>query len=78
MKKLFLVIAVSLMSAGLQAEEASKAGNHSTAGAPPASTSAATSVPVSRDKSGKLFQYINACLVSRPSSSDETIRKLFQ
>lgn len=71
MKKLLFVVTLSLSALTV----AETAPTH-TPGSPELSTPVRTQVQ-SQDKSAKLVQYINACLVQRPSSDNE-IRKLLQ
>lgn len=70
MKKFLLVVTLSLSTLGF-AEDAT----HTTAPSE-ISTPVRTTV-TTPDKSAKLIEYINACMVKRPGAEDE-IRKLLQ
>ena len=66
MKKLFFIIAITLISSNLNAEAPASTESH---GAVTVPQTPVTSAPASsEDKSGKLYQYISACMASRPAS----------
>jgi hypothetical protein len=73
MKNLVFVIAL-LIGTSLVAETATDHGPS----VPQSTPSTLIAPPTSVDKNGKLFQYINACMATRPSTNDDAVKKLFQ
>ena len=78
MKKfVFAVLVLSSVSL-LRAEDAPAGAHDASATNTPATVQAVVKA-ATEDKSGKLFQYISACLAERPSTNtDDLLRKLSQ